>query len=180
MLEPKSATQISMTEITDWLRANAHGFNHLSNTEVSAISDFSLLWSLFEARILNTAGSARAICDVVDAWENAGTLDAQSVDPELVYFRERYFADGTITDHFEHLHLRNNDQKPLVRAVIDGSHNSSRDRVAAVLIIVFRYRNNLFHGVKWQYKLADQLGNFSAANSVLMKVLDKHGALEEG
>ena len=48
----------------------------------------------------------------------------------------------------------------MVSAVIDGSNNDSRDRVATVLIIVFRYRNNLFHGVKWQYKLADQLGNF--------------------
>lgn len=169
-----------MTEIIDWLRAKAHGFNHLSNEEVSAISDFSLLWSLFEARILDTEGSTSAICDVVDAWQNAGTLDAQSLDLELAYFRQRYFANGAVTDHFKHLHLRKNDQKAFVRAVIDGSNNDPRDCVAAVLIIVFRYRNNLFHGVKWQYKLADQLHNFTAANAVLMKVLDGYGALAEG
>lgn len=168
-----------MTEIIDWLRVKAFGFNHLSNEEVNAISNFSLLWSLFEARILNTEGSTSAICDVVDAWQNAGTLDAQFLAPEIAYFRQRYFANGALTDHFGHLHLRKNDQGALVRAVIDGSKNNPRDCVAAILIIVFRYRNNLFHGVKWQYNLADQLGNFTAANAVLMKVLDGYGALAE-
>lgn len=169
-----------MTEIIDWLRAKAHGFNRLSNAEVNAISGFSLLWSLFEARILNTDGSTRAICDVVDVWQNAGTLDAQFLDPELAYFRQRYFANGAFTDHFDHLRLQNNNQEALVRAVIDGSNNDPRDHVVTVLIIVYRYRNNLFHGVKWQYKLADQLGNFTIANAVLMKVLDEYGALGQG
>ncbi len=169
-----------MTENIDWLRAKVHGFNQLSTEELSAISDFSLLWSLLEARILNSDGSARAICDVVDAWTTAGTLDASLLDPELSYFRQRYFANGAVTDHYEHLGLPKNDLGAMVRAVIDGSNNDPRDRVAAVLIIVFRYRNNLFHGVKWQYKLGDQLGNFTTANAVLMKVLDGHGALTEG
>ena len=169
-----------MTEIIEWLKAKAPGFNHLSNEEVSAISDFSLLWSLFEARILDTEGSTSAFCDVVNAWQNAGTLDAQSLNLELAYFRQRYFANGAFTDHFKHLHLRKNDQEELIRAVIDGGNNDPRDCVTAVLIIVFRYRNNLFHGVKWQYKLADQHRNFIAANEVLMKVLDGYGALAEG
>ena len=87
---------------------------------------------------------------------------------------------GAVTHHFEHLHLPANALGDMVLAVIDGSNNDDRDRVAAVLIIIFRYRNNLFHGVKWQYKLAGQLENFTNANSALMKVLDRHGALEEG
>jgi hypothetical protein len=45
---------------------------------------------------------------------------------------------------------------------------------------VFRYRNNLLHGVKWQYKLQGQLGNFTTANDVLMRVLERHGALADG
>jgi len=168
-----------MTEVLDWLRARAHGFNHLSSEELNAISDFSLLWALFESRLLDTEGSARAICDVVNSWQRNGALDAASLDPELGYFRQRYFANGAFTDRFDHLHLRRNDHEALVRGVIDGSDNDPRNRVAAILIIVFRYRNNLFHGVKWQYKLAGQLANFTAAKAVLMKVLDQHGALLE-
>jgi hypothetical protein len=34
-----------------WLLAKAPGFNDLSKEERSAIADFALLWSLFEARV---------------------------------------------------------------------------------------------------------------------------------
>ena len=172
---------MAMTKTMEWLKARAPGFDHLSSHEQSAIADFPLLWSLFENRILGTEGNAGNICAAVDAWSQAGTLDAAVVDPELAYFRDRYYAAGAFTYHFDSLHLRGNrDREPLVRAVIDGSDNDERRRVTAVLIIVFRYRNNLFHGVKWQYKLEGQLGNFTAANNALMKVLERHGALADG
>lgn len=169
-----------MTKTVEWLSAKAPGFNRLSDDERRAISDFALLWSLFESRILDTRGSAAAICKMVDAWQQAGTLDASPFDPELAYFRQRYFADGDVTYHFDHLHLRKNDQEALVRAVINGSDNDARNRVVVILIVIFRYRNSLFHGVKWQYKLAGQLDNFNAANAVLMKVLERHATLAEG
>jgi hypothetical protein len=169
-----------MTNTMKWLKAKAPGFDHLSGEEQSAIADFSLLWSLFENRILNTVGNAANICSAVEAWHNAGTLDDAAFDAELAYCRERYYHRGTFTDHFGHLHFRNPDRETLVRAVIDGSDNDPRNRLAAILIIVFRFRNNLFHGVKWQYKLAGQLDNFTTANAVLMKVLERHGALADG
>lgn len=168
-----------MTETIAWLKEKAHGFSHLSRAELDAISDFSLLWSLFESRILNADGSARAICNALDRWRDEGTLDAPMFEPELAYFRARYFEGGAVTDHFQHLHLPANALGDMVLAVIDGSNNDDRDRVAAVLIIIFRYRNNLFHGVKWQYKLAGQLENFTNANSALMKILERHGELED-
>jgi hypothetical protein len=163
----------------DWLRAKVPGFSNLSEDERSAIVDFSLLWSLFEARILDAAGSASRICAAVDSWQNAGTLQADAYDQELAYFRQRYFANNDFTYHFHNLHLRPNDREALVRAVIDGSNNDPQDRVAAILIIILRYRNNLFHGVKWQYKLAGQLNNFEKANSALMRALEQHGKLTE-
>lgn len=165
----------------EWLRANAPGFNNLSDEERSAIVDFSLLWSLFEARLLNTAGSANRLCAVVDSWHAAGTLDAGAYELELSYFRQRYYAEGTVTYHFYNLNCRRNDRVSLLRAVLDGSNNDPRDCLSAILIIIFRYRNNLFHGInllhgiKWQYELAGQLGNFTNANRVLMKSLERHG-----
>jgi hypothetical protein len=74
--------------------------------------------------------------------------------------------------------LRPNDQIPLVRSIIDGSSNDPSLRVATVFIVIFRYRNNLFHGVKWSYELADQLENFTNANKALMTALEHHGELK--
>jgi hypothetical protein len=68
-------------------------------------------------------------------------------------------------------------QVPLIRSVIDGSNNDPSHRVATVFIVILRYRNNLFHGMKWQYQLAGQLDNFTNANNALMTALEHHGQL---
>ncbi|MEQ9448788.1 MAG: hypothetical protein RLN70_07735, partial [Rhodospirillaceae bacterium] len=145
--------------------------------ERAAITDFSLLWSLFESRILETKGNVEKICEVVGKWQESGTLNADAFDRDVAYFRERYYFEGAFTYHFDDLNFRNSDRENLVRAVIDGSDNDPFSRMAAILIIIFRYRNNLFHGVKWQYELRGQFGNFATANIVLMKVLERHGRL---
>jgi hypothetical protein len=160
-----------------WLRANLPGFESLSDAERNAITDFSLLWSLFEARILNTRGNVASIRAAVEDWSKEGILDATALDEELAYFRDRYFANGQFTHYFDGLNLNDPAVVALVRAVIDGSDDGPTTRVAAILIIIYRYRNNLFHGVKWQYSLHGQLGNFTVANDALMKVLERHGAL---
>lgn len=41
-----------MTKSMKWLQARAPGFNHLAKDEQAAITDFALLWSLFESRVL--------------------------------------------------------------------------------------------------------------------------------
>jgi hypothetical protein len=125
------------------------------------------------------ANFARAdrIRERVDVWATDGTLEAGLYDAELAYFRNRYFADGALTYHFPHLNLRPSDHPDLVQAVIKGANNAPRDRMLALLMIVWRLRNNLFHGAKWAYGLRDQLDNFRQANSVLMRLLERHGQL---
>ena len=59
-----------------------------------------------------------------------------------------------------------------VKSVLEGKVNAVDDIVFALLIIIFRLRNNLFHGEKWVYKLDDQVDNFRNANQVLAKFLD--------
>lgn len=162
---------------TAWLKAHIPGFSDLTRAERGAIANFTLLWTIFEARVLATRGNAGQIADAVETWEQNGTLDAASYDRNLAYFRDRYYGDGQFTHYFEGLHLRNNDRPALVRSVLDGTDNGDRNRLIAVLIIVLRYRNNLFHGVKWQYKLAGQLENFKQANTMLKRVLEQHGNL---
>jgi hypothetical protein len=158
----------------EWLKTKAPGFNQLSEEELSAIADFTLLWTLFECRILNNRGNAKKICEAVEAWPNSETSDAIEFDAELQYFRNRYFANGTFTEHYGQLKFRPPDKEELVNAVISGKDADPVHILQAALIIVFRYRNNFFHGLKWQYELKGQLENFSNANSILKKVLERH------
>ena len=153
------------------------GFQALPEADRAAIFNFTFLWSLFEAQVMGNFARADLICAKADQWRAAVTLDADQYDAELAYFRERYFANGAFTHHFAHLHLRPADQPDLVRSVLDGTNNDPRDRLLTVLMIVWRFRNNLFHGEKWAYQLQGQLANFTRANAVLMRLLEQHGQL---
>jgi hypothetical protein len=160
-----------------WLEAHAPSFRDLPDQDRRAIFDFSLLWSLFEAQIMGYSAGPASIRKRVEAWASDGTLDAGVYDAELAYFRNRYFADGVLTYHFPHLQLRHADHPDLVQAVIEGANDNPRDKVLCLLMIVWRLRNNLFHGAKWAYQLRDQRENFMQANSVLMRMLERHGHL---
>ncbi len=149
----------------------------LPEDDRAAIFNFTFLWSLFEAQVMGNFARADRILAKVDEWREADMLDADQYDGELAYFRQRYFANGEFTHHFDHLHLRPADQPDILQSVLDGRNNDARDRLLTVLIIVWRFRNNLFHGEKWAYHLQGQLPNFTHANAVLMRLLERHGQL---
>lgn len=158
----------------EWLYDNAPGFRELSADERNAIMGFSLRWSLFEAKALNTRGNAASILAAASRWAEHGLLTDQTFEPALSYFRNRYYRDGEFTYHFEHLHLRAADRQELVEAVLKKEDGDLMDVAAALLIIVYRYRNNLFHGLKWAYEIRDQYENFTHAYSVLMRAIELH------
>lgn len=161
----------------DWLLRNAPGFSELTEEERQALGEFSLLWSLFEARVMDTRAGAKKIYAVVRDWNAAGTLDHMAYNPELAYFRHRYFVDHDHEYHLEQLHLQNANRPGLVLAVLDGSNVGPCETIGVLHTVVFSLRNNLFHGVKWQYRLRGQLDNFRNASSALVKSLERHGNL---
>ena len=166
-------------DTSDWLQEYAPGFGALCDKERQRINEFSFLWSLFEAKALNENGSANAIVELAKQWARRGQLTADTFSQEFAYFRDRYVADGAFTYHFEHLRLRQNDAPSLVQKVLNGEDAKPEEVAAVVLIIVYRFRNNLFHGVKWSYELKGQLENFKHASRVLIRAVqlnDQMGA----
>ena len=75
-----------------------------------------------------------------------GKLQANKFAGELHYFRSRYFDNGESTPRFAGLNLRANDSRDMVRTVLAGANDNAADVVAALLIVVYRLRNNLFTG----------------------------------
>jgi hypothetical protein len=161
-----------MDDPIEWLCAKARGFQALSQEERDAIMHFALLWSLFEGTALDTYACATSILEVSRRYETEGRLKEEKFRGCLIYFRNRYLQNNEFTEHFAGLRFRNNDNRKLVENVLKGENNNVGDTLAALLIIVYRLRNNLFHGVKWAYELQGQLGNFTNANALLMLALD--------
>jgi hypothetical protein len=158
----------------DWLDRYAPGLQALTPEEREAITHFSFLWTMFEGRVLSTRASANAIVKASQQWASNGLLTADKFGQEIAYFRDRYVEDGKFTYHFNHLHLRRNDAPALVKKVLAGKASEPEEIAAAVLIIVYRFRNNLFHGVKWSYELQGQFENFTHANTALMQAIELH------
>lgn len=155
-----------------WLEARVPGFVDLTPPEREAIFNFSLLWSFFEAAALNTNASTGRIIATVQRLAQEDKLTSELFDQRLLYFRNRYYENGNPTHHLPRLNLRDNDNPELVYAVLKGERNDLVSKVSALLIIAYRFRNNLFHGVKWNYGIQGQLDNFVNANLVLMAVLN--------
>jgi hypothetical protein len=158
--------------IQNWLNLNAPGYEELGPDEKAALQDFSLLWSLFEAQVLNTAASAKSIQDKVNSWFDAGLIEPAEIEQFKLYFVDRYADNGELNYRFDHLHLRRGDKPELVQAVLKGEDDNAANLLVALLIIVLRYRNNFFHGIKWAYGFRGQLENFREANNLLIKVLE--------
>lgn len=157
-----------------WFQQYAPSFLALTVEEQEAIMHFSFLWPMFEARALKTNASANAIIKTSQWWADNGLLANDPFGREVAYFRKRYVVDGTFTDHFKGLRLRQTGSTELVEKVLAGEDAAPEDVAAATLIIVYRFRNNLFHGVKWSYELQGQLDNFTHANAVLMQAIELH------
>ncbi len=162
-----------------WLEQHAPGFSGLSATARGLLTDFALLWSLFESEVLNSAASVNIIEQAVHRWNHAGILSPQIFSAAAGYFKGRYYAGGAFTYRFDHLHLDRSGNPQVVRDVLSGQDSAPASIASAVLIIVFRYRNNLFHGEKWVYQLQEQEQNFSHANQALMNAIELNRQVQQ-
>ena len=159
---------------TAWLETRGSGYEALSQEERDAIAHFVFLWSFFESVALGRRGSAADLVRLATGWQDAGLLLEDSFGAALRHFQSRYYSNGALTQHFGHLNLRPHDRPDLVARVIRGEAVDAARTTAAVLIIVYRFRNNLFHGEKWTYGLQGQLENMAHANDVLMEAIELH------
>jgi hypothetical protein len=131
------------------------------------VKDFSLLWNIFENLVCGNH------CNVNRLDERLNLIEFQIADfqENFEYFQNRYTENGTTNRRFEHLNFRNGDRKEFVANVLLGKENVTFAKVLALTIIVYRFRNNLFHGLKNFMQINQQEENFRNANQVLKTIL---------
>ena len=66
------------------------------------------------------------------------------------------------------------DKKELVQEVLESDNPSKQNIIKALLIIVYRLRNNLFHGKKRLETLNTQIDNFKITNKLLATVIEQY------
>lgn len=154
--------------------ALAPGLTDLSNGERAALADFAICWTVFESRLFDCSVNAARIKEKVEGWLGASEVSNDWFAAHLDYFKERYTKDGDIGDRFRHLHLRENDDPDLVRHVLVGEDQVVASQLTACLIVVYRYRNNFFHGHKWAYQFRDQQQNLEHATDLIIQCTSRY------
>ncbi len=161
-------------KVEEYLENKRMGYENLADGERKAISNFALIWSLFEAQLLDESATATKILRRSQDWVNAPGIDEAFIDGHLNYFKERYVEGNGLGYRFNHLHLRANDNEQLVRNVLSGNENALENKLACCLIIILRFRNNYFHGIKWAYQFREQQDNFERSCCLLTWCLDNY------
>ncbi|MDO8776165.1 MAG: hypothetical protein Q7K57_47160 [Burkholderiaceae bacterium] len=158
-----------------WLNSRPDGLGGLSKREQELIFEFAIVWTYFEATVMGKSANAAKLVDLANELNHTNQIDMNPLLPMLQYFRERYVQSSeekTFTHNYEGLLLRKNDQISLVNSVLLGEKDAVVDVLAVLLIIVLRFRNNLFHGEKWVYRFEGQQRNFEIAICLLISVID--------
>lgn len=150
----------------NWIN-NRFGTN-FNESDIESIKSFSLIWNIFERYVCNNNFSiARAENEI-----SVENFDIAKFQNHLDYFKNRYTENGNVNYRFAHLNFRANDRQQLVSDVLLGGVVEPCQVVLALIIIVYRYRNNLFHGIKDIQLIDQQNENFEIANSFLTTLLD--------
>lgn len=156
----------------EWLAQRDDGVGNLPASDQMEVMEFSLMWSYFEARFLAENANPRTIREFAADLDQGGRIQIDNLLESLSYLRDRYVRDEEFTDQFGGLHLRDNDNVKIVKDVLLGYESSAEAILICCLTVVLRYRNNLFHGIKWAYGLKGQKGNFQVANQILIKTAE--------
>ncbi len=150
-------------EISQWIDNYLH--ISIDTEEYVEVRNFLILWNIFEAKWFK--------CNFGRNKSNIQNIHLASdiVNQTLQYLQRRYITNGSINERFMKLRLGNNDMTS-VQCVLLGRTNNSCDIIKAIIMIIYRYRNNLFHGEKDIASLPIQKDNFIYANKFLIACLE--------
>jgi hypothetical protein len=139
----------------------------LEQDTIKVLGEFLVLWSLYEAKFFDTRYSNTSLKEKIDS----GIICLNDLEMPLSYLKIRYLSNSRTTNEtFEKLQLRGNDYPGEVRQALEGG-GTPHEVTFAILVIVYRLRNNLFHGIKQTAMFNMQKENFQMASAILTDIL---------
>jgi len=157
-----------------WVRENLREALSLKPETLQAVAGFALLWNLFEGRVCENQACVKTFKRITQNLASSPKLE-KLVDKSVSFYRSRYVTGQKMNARFNRLNFRPKDRREHVESVLKGEVDKCRDKMFALLIIVYRIRNNIFHGLKSASIWDDQAKNISEASRVLSLIIKAKG-----
>ncbi|EJN6713692.1 hypothetical protein RAL01_004397, partial [Vibrio vulnificus] len=156
--------------VPEWINTSLSSDINLNEQTLNLVADFTLIWSIFEAAEDDNSGIINRIAKFsIDAAKD--NFDVAIVEAPLEFWTNRYVTQGEVNYSFSQLNFRKDEEKDLVSSVLLGRETLLAAKIHAVLLIIYRLRNNLFHGIKDIALLNEQCDNFEVAIKYLQSLL---------
>jgi hypothetical protein len=152
-----------------WIGTNIDGGPRLSPETFDAVSGFTVMWNLFEQVVCDNRATVPGLQRVAQRVGRRAPLP--EIEASLEFWTARYLTGSEFNRSFDSLHFRERDRREEVEAVLRGEKNDAESRMLAILIIIYRLRNNLFHGLKQISTLNSQIANLNMACHSLAAIL---------
>ena len=172
----------------DWLKTFFKTDNENINYEkIENVKNFAILWNLFERYFCDKKADLNVISEKIRKLNESGYTFPSKISGEYYdYFRNRYITHDNTNAIFESLNFRQTagdmNHKSNLKNILLSDDSTNDKKVLACLIIIYRFRNNLFHGSKNIATIDNQEENFKVANEIIMiflEFLKKSGKLNE-
>lgn len=162
---------MNFIDIKDWIDKFFDQGVKVDEKTLKEIEKFTVVWLIFEKYICEEEASLSKLDLVVDK-VNENNIDNAIYQETLEYFQNRYINDqGNTNEYFKGIfRSHENRYETICTNVLKGNFNSKKEILKGLIFLVYRYRNNLFHGVKDVLRLDDQFENFIHINIFLQNI----------
>ena len=167
---------VKLFDARAWITANCSGGTILTAEALCVVSNFTLMWNLFEHFLCDDRAYPEKFDAIVGGIPDDGRL-LNDIRCGLQFWTRRYRAVSEFNEDFRGLKFRANDGQQHVEAVLFGAASGAHCEILAVLYIVHRLRNNLFHGLKTLDTLNDQVCNLDMACRALGAIMVASGRI---
>ncbi|WP_163392224.1 hypothetical protein [Enterovibrio norvegicus] len=105
---------------------------------------FLMAWSIFETYYFSGFARVRDIESVCKGIVNGSNFKSSNIESDFKYFHSRY-QDQTYNNN-----LRHGKSFPLFESIVNKAESdiSIEEKVTLLVCVVYRFRNNIFHGNK--------------------------------
>lgn len=157
-----------------WVSESLISSENLKPETLLAVESFTLMWAVFEGLVCDNSATMSRLEKL-----SSEIIQRRRCQVELErifrYFQAIYYTEGSLTVDFDALRLRLTDRKSFIEAVLQGERSDFEARILALLFILSRIHNNLFHGPKALDTLNSHASTLNAGCRALATIIEAHG-----